>query len=210
MTWAILVLNHILVSVAESQSRCNYVCIVNGGYSDWTYWTQCSVTCGGGIKTRYRNCSSPEPAFGGKDCAELGVEVEKSPCAPDRCPGRCTAGPTAIQCYTECNLCSNWLSYISVSGGYSEWGDWTNCTAKCGGGEQFRTRTCTNPVPEFGGNDCTLIGESTEKRECNKVPCPGILSLCYNFVSAEKCFEESRMRDTGSWANYHRMVLIHV
>jgi hypothetical protein len=62
-------------------------------------------------------------------------------------------------------------------GGYSEWGDWTDCTAKCGGGEQVRSRTCTNPVPEFGGNDCTLIGESLEKRECNKIPCPGTVEL---------------------------------
>ena len=80
------------------------------------------------------------------------------------------------------------LPFIPVSGGYSEWGDWTNCTANCGSGEQFRTRTCTNPVPEFGGNDCTLIGESTEKRECNKVPCPGILSLC--LYQPKKSFEE--------------------
>ena len=72
------------------------------------------------------------------------------------------------------------LSYITVSGGYSEWGDWTNCTAKCGGGEQVRSRTCTNPVPEFGGNDCTLIGESLEKRGCNKVPCPGKLQSCFS------------------------------
>ncbi|CAB4026763.1 Hypothetical predicted protein, partial [Paramuricea clavata] len=120
-------------------------CPVNGEYSDWTYWTPCSVTCGGGIRTRYRNCTSPSPAFGGKDCADLGVETETLPCSPDRCP---------------------------VSGGYSEWSDWTNCTAECGGGEQVRSRACTNPVPEFGGNDCTLIGESLEKRECNKVPCP--------------------------------------
>jgi hypothetical protein len=68
----------------------------------------------------------------------------------------------------------NLLFCIPVSGGYSEWSDWTNCTADCGGGEQVRSRTCTNPVPEFVANDCTLIGESLEKRECNKIPCSGI------------------------------------
>lgn len=59
-----------------------------------------------------------------------------------------------------------------VHGGYSVWDDWSNCTAPCGGGEQVRSRTCTNPVPEFGGNDCTLMGESYEKRKCNDAPCP--------------------------------------
>ena len=78
-----------------------------------------------------------------------------------------------------CSFSQTMLSPIPVSGGYSEWSDWTNCTAECGGGEQVRSRACTNPVPEFGGNDCTLIGESLEKRECNKVPCPGTLQFIH-------------------------------
>jgi hemicentin len=65
---------------------------VNGGYSEWAYWTPCTVTCGGGVSTRFRNCTSPSPAFGGKDCVELGAETETSSCAPDRCPGMSTVG----------------------------------------------------------------------------------------------------------------------
>lgn len=61
--------------------------LVDGGFSDWTYWTQCSVSCGGGIRVRTRNCTSPAPLFGGKDCTELGPEQETLPCNPDRCPG---------------------------------------------------------------------------------------------------------------------------
>ena len=41
----------------------------------------------------------------------------------------------------------------------------------CGGGQETRTRTCTNPPPAFGGESCP--GESEESRPCNEQPCPG-------------------------------------
>ena len=59
---------------------------------------------------------------------------------------------------------------ISVNGGYSDFGDWSECSAECEGGTQTRTRTCTNPAPAHGGADC--VGESSETRNCNTHPCP--------------------------------------
>ena len=50
-------------------------------------------------------------------------------------------------------------------GGWTEFGDWSDCSAECGGGTQTRTRTCTNPAPARGGADC--VGEGEETRECN-------------------------------------------
>ena len=41
---------------------------VNGGWSVWSDFGQCSVTCGIGLKTQHRTCTNPAPAFGGTQC----------------------------------------------------------------------------------------------------------------------------------------------
>ena len=61
---------------------------------------------------------------------------------------------------------------FSVGGGWSEFEEWSACDEVCGGGSQFRTRTCTSPTPEYGGAEC--VGQSDEARSCNEDPCPGI------------------------------------
>ena len=59
---------------------------------------------------------------------------------------------------------------IAVDGGFSDWDDWTPCTAECGGGDQTRSRRCDSPAPQFGGLDC--VGDFTECQRCNLDPCP--------------------------------------
>lgn len=63
--------------------------VVNGGYSPWSDWTQCTVTCGGGESLRSRQCTNPAPEFGGKDCSSLGSSSETVKCKIDPCPGKC-------------------------------------------------------------------------------------------------------------------------
>uniref|UniRef100_A0A3Q2PJN0 Uncharacterized protein n=1 Tax=Fundulus heteroclitus TaxID=8078 RepID=A0A3Q2PJN0_FUNHE len=41
---------------------------LQGGFSEWTEWGLCSVSCGAGIQKRVRQCDNPLPANGGKPC----------------------------------------------------------------------------------------------------------------------------------------------
>ena len=62
-----------------------------------------------------------------------------------------------------------------VDGGWSEFGDWSECSAICGGGTQTRTRECNKPAPEHGGADSE--GEDSESQACNTQECPGYFSM---------------------------------
>ena len=60
---------------------------MNGAWSSWTEWSQCSATCGDGIKTRTRTCDNPKPANGGEGCLNKGATAETLICAPVPCIG---------------------------------------------------------------------------------------------------------------------------
>ncbi|KAF0028165.1 hypothetical protein F2P81_019252 [Scophthalmus maximus] len=57
---------------------------VNGGWSSWGSWTQCSRDCSRGIRSRKRACSNPEPKHGGQTC--LGPPQEYQECNVTPCP----------------------------------------------------------------------------------------------------------------------------
>lgn len=65
------------------------------------------------------------------------------------------------------------LIVSSVDGGYSSWGQWSSCSVTCGGGTRSRSRTCTNPPPQFGGKDCSGLGSSSESDACERQCCSG-------------------------------------
>ncbi|XP_060593871.1 adhesion G protein-coupled receptor B2-like [Ruditapes philippinarum] len=96
----------------------------NGGWSDWTSWSSCSATCGGGIRSQTRSCSNPSPSSYGQYCVGSNDRVES--CAKNNC----------------------------VHGGWSDWSNWGSCSVTCGMGLQRRTRTCSNPPPILAGNHC--------------------------------------------------------
>ncbi|XP_050418511.2 sushi, von Willebrand factor type A, EGF and pentraxin domain-containing protein 1-like [Patella vulgata] len=58
--------------------------IVNGGWGNWTYWSECSTTCGGGTSSRHRLCDNPSPDEDGEPCQ--GYDTKVKPCNNDTCP----------------------------------------------------------------------------------------------------------------------------
>lgn len=58
-----------------------------------------------------------------------------------------------------------------IDGEWSDWQDYQPCSRTCGVGVTWRTRTCTNPVPQNGGKKCEGYGKGLWKI-CNSQPCP--------------------------------------
>ncbi|XP_065657087.1 uncharacterized protein LOC136082288 [Hydra vulgaris] len=81
---------------------------VDGGFSDWSDFSPCTKTCGGGVQTRTRECDNPKPQTGGKDC--IGIKMETQGCNNSFCPG--PDGVTQAQ-----NLVHDFLNifYVAVN-----------------------------------------------------------------------------------------------
>ena len=59
---------------------------VDGNFSSWSAWGQCSRTCGGGQKRRTRSCTNPPPSKCGQSC--FGNTEELADCNTHSCPGK--------------------------------------------------------------------------------------------------------------------------
>ena len=49
---------------------------VHGNWGQWTAWTSCSLSCGGGTRTRMRLCNAPSPGFNGRHCAGPAKQID--------------------------------------------------------------------------------------------------------------------------------------
>ncbi|XP_060586448.1 uncharacterized protein LOC132742139, partial [Ruditapes philippinarum] len=116
------------------------LCPVHGGWTKWSSWDACSVTCGVGIERRHRNCSNPIPDRSGLHC--FGDTLDDRICLPVPC----------------------------ANGGWTDWGQWSTCSVTCGEGIKSRSRTCTNPSPSLNGKYCegdSLEVDSCKKIRCS-------------------------------------------
>uniref|UniRef100_A0A8C8EW73 Thrombospondin-1 n=1 Tax=Oncorhynchus tshawytscha TaxID=74940 RepID=A0A8C8EW73_ONCTS len=136
----------------------------DGGWSHWSPWSSCSVTCGEGVITRIRLCNSPTPQMGGRDCQGQGRETEV--CQKSPCP---------------------------IDGVWGPWSLWDTCSVTCGGGFQTRQRLCNNPTPKYGGKECQGDGKTSQL--CGKEDCPIDGCLSNPCFAGAKCISF----DDGSW-----------
>ncbi len=58
---------------------------------------------------------------------------------------------------------------VLVDGGWTVWIPSTACSEPCGPGFLNESRSCTNPVPQNGGDDCS--GDSERVTSCEITPC---------------------------------------
>ncbi|ESN93354.1 hypothetical protein HELRODRAFT_89118, partial [Helobdella robusta] len=185
-------------STAEERTCMPRPCPVDGMWSDWSAWTECSQSCGDGLKTRVRDCSNPHPKYEGRHCNGEGMErvlCNAKPCPVhggwgqwtewDKCSEPCGEGQQ--QRHRECDspvpkysgdYCSGMIhdkrackiADCEVNGNWGSWTEWSSCTLSCGGGMRKRERRCDNPPPSNDGKFCP--GSDQQIDYCNKEECP--------------------------------------
>ncbi|XP_077358108.1 A disintegrin and metalloproteinase with thrombospondin motifs 14 isoform X1 [Festucalex cinctus] len=57
----------------------------DGSWSSWSKFSSCSRTCGGGVRSRSRQCNDPPPAYGGHECTGSGFDYQI--CNTEDCAG---------------------------------------------------------------------------------------------------------------------------
>ncbi|XP_006907796.1 hemicentin-1 isoform X1 [Pteropus alecto] len=185
-------------SDSEVRSCQHKLCPVDGGWSEWSPWEECTRSCGRGNRTRARTCNNPSAQHGGRPCEGSAVGIIMCNIRP--CPVHGTWstwqpwGVCSKSCgkgtQTRTRLCNNPPpsfdgSYCDgaetqmqvcnerhcpVDGKWATWASWSTCTVSCGGGARQRTRDCSDPVPQYGGGKCE--GSDVQSDFCNSDPCP--------------------------------------
>ncbi|XP_022901369.2 netrin receptor UNC5C isoform X2 [Onthophagus taurus] len=161
---------HLLIGQARAQDTGNYTCVaenlaakrmappvqitvfVNGGWSAWSPWKECS--CPGASlpkgKMRTRTCTQPTPSNGGSNC--IGPEIQRNkecqPCPPE----------VVVDAPNEFNDVD--LSYEPK---WSQWSDWSECTPDC---TRTRRRQCLTGPPR------SCLGKDTQTGPCTSELCP--------------------------------------
>ncbi|XP_047464832.1 thrombospondin-2-like isoform X2 [Mugil cephalus] len=202
--------------------ECCPVCLKNkDGWSPWSEWTHCSVSCGRGGQQRGRSCN-------GIATSCIGPSLQTRSCTMTKCIRKAradgnwglwspwsacttTCGDGSITRVRLCNNpppqkggkgcagsaretqpCNNTL--CPIAGGWTAWSEWSACSESCGGGLISRQRECTNPAPQNGGRMC--VGDAVDYEACNKQPCP--IDMC---LLSNPCFPgvECTSHSDGSW-----------
>nr|XP_039269684.1 SCO-spondin-like isoform X2 [Styela clava] len=162
-------------------------CRVDAKWSRWTTWSKCSVTCGGGSKSRSRECLGGK--VGNPGC--FGEDQQTDECNTNKCltMGTWNNWLNWSTCSVTCGIGTISRTRVCDGGdncegkakdseiceeddcnGAASWGDWSDwsiCSASCGIGLSLRIRKCEGG--SIGDEGCKEGGQ--ESQMCNDMEC---------------------------------------
>ena len=165
------------------------------GAKEWTSWSECSETCGGGESTRERIV---DVTGCGSTCQYETVK-ESTSCNMDDCPCELLDPPSEWGPWSECSTTQTCggqgvqtrsKSVVSSMGAScfqenvmmvqscnsepcpcpftpTQWTEWSKCSVTCGGGDQQRTREIV-----LGARSSCFKQRDLQIKECNVDECP--------------------------------------
>ena len=177
----------------KTRKQCRPIpCPVDGFWLNWISWGRCTLSCGGGIRTRTRTCNPPRN--NGRQCSGPSSQTNSCPFRPCPVNGSWRHWGSWSSCSRSCgggrkkrsrsckhprhggNPCRGQSSdsrsckhhSCPIDGTWHHWRSWGGCSRTCGGGTKRRSRSCNGP--RHGGRHC--IGSTSDSRSCNTHSCP--------------------------------------
>jgi len=122
----------------------------------------------------------------------------------------CSGGDDGASSSSEINPPTVPPSPVAIHGAWSSWNGWTDqstCSASCGGGakSQSRSRTCTNPTPENGGDSCAGASEEKQNISCNTQACAPVVDGAWSAWSIWAMQGSCTASCGPGFANYKRV-----
>lgn len=84
--WLFIYFIYLIIYLKLFQDDTIEVPAVDGGWSEWEPWSECSARCGLGTKATKRTCIAFEPDASGADCE--GEDSKTEACEGKECPGK--------------------------------------------------------------------------------------------------------------------------